>query len=136
MTTLQQTLIRDGRTEEQVHQEKILWNQIEAHRKQEEILWGQKSRIHWLKEGEKNTKFFHRTEIQRRMHNNITFINNQQGERLENHEDMEKEFKDYFQEILWEPPVNRDHAIRKITQHIPKIIMEDHNNKLLQSISL
>ena len=70
------------------------------------------------------------------MHNNIPFINNQQGERLEAHEDMEKEFKDYFQEILREPPGNRDHAIRTITRHIPKIITEDHNNKLLQSISL
>eukprot|EP00253_Pinus_taeda_P019493 PITA_19493 len=49
---------------------------------------------------------------------------------------MEKEFKDYFREILREPPGNRDQAIRKITQHIPKIITEDHNNKLLQSISL
>jgi len=136
MKALQQTLILEGRTDEQAHQEKILWNQIEARRQQEEILWRQKSRIRWLKEGEKNTKFFHRTAIQRRMHNNIAFINNQQGERLEAHEDMEKEFKDYFQEILREPPGNRDHAIRTITQHIPKIITEDHNNKLLQSISL
>eukprot|EP00253_Pinus_taeda_P031207 PITA_31207 len=133
---LQQTLILEGRTDEQAHQEQILWNQIEACRQQEEILWRQKSTIRWLKEGENNTKFFHRTAIQRRMHNNIAFINNQQGERLEAHEDMEKEFKDYFQEILREPPGNRDHAIRMITQHIPKIITEDHNNKLLQSISL
>ena len=30
------------------------------------------------------------------MHNNIAFINNSQGERLEKHEDIEKEFKEYF----------------------------------------
>jgi len=70
------------------------------------------------------------------MHNNIAFINNKQGDRLEVHEDVEKEFKDYFQEILREPPGSRDQAIRTIMQHIPKIITEDHNNKLLQSISL
>lgn len=70
------------------------------------------------------------------MHNNITSINNQHGERIEAHEDMEKEFTGYFQDILREPIGNRDEAIRTITQHIPRIITEDHNNKLLKPISL
>lgn len=65
------------------------------------------------------------------MHNNITFINNLQGERLEVHEEVEQEFKKYFQDILQEPPGCRDQAIRSPTQHIPKIITENHNNKLL-----
>lgn len=136
MCSLQQNIILEGRTEEQVNQEQILWNKIETCRQQEETLWRQKSRIRWLKEGEKNTKFFHRSAIQIRMHNNIAFINNRQGERLEAYEDMEKEFKYHFQEILKEPPGSKDHAIRTITQHIPKIITKDHNNKLLQSISM
>jgi len=76
---------------------------IEALRQQEEILWRQKSRIRWLKEGEKNTKKIHRSTIQRRIHNNIAFINNQQGERLEVHEEVEQEFKELFQDILREP---------------------------------
>jgi len=79
----------EGRTKDQAHQEQTLWTKIEAYRQQEEILWQKKSRIRWIKEGEKNTKFFHRSSIQRRMHNNIAFINNQQGERLEVHKDME-----------------------------------------------
>jgi len=70
------------------------------------------------------------------MHNNVTFINNQQGERVETHEDMEKEFTTYFQDILKEPEGNREAAIRVITQHIPCIITEDHNLKLLQPTSL
>eukprot|EP00253_Pinus_taeda_P016325 PITA_16325 len=82
MCSLQQTIILEGRTEALAHKEQILWSEIEAQRLQEEILWRQKSRIRWLKEGEKNTKFFHRSTIQRRMHNNIAFINNRQGERL------------------------------------------------------
>lgn len=65
------------------------------------------------------------------MDNNIAFINNIQGERIEVHEDMENESKNHFQDILREPLGNSDQAIRTITQHIPKIITEDHNNKLL-----
>jgi len=65
------------------------------------------------------------------MHNNITFINNQQGERLEVHEDIVQEFQEYFQDTLREPSGSRNQARQNIVQHIPKIINEDHNNRLL-----
>lgn len=61
------------------------------------------------------------------MHNNIAFIKNKQGEKLEKHEEMEKEFQAYFQEILREQPESRNQAIQKIRQLIAKIITEDHN---------
>lgn len=70
------------------------------------------------------------------MHNNIAFINNQQGERLEVHEEVAQEFRDYFQDILREPPGSRNQAIQSIVQHIPKIINEDNNNRLLKPISM
>lgn len=70
------------------------------------------------------------------MHNNITFLNNQQGEWVEAHEYIEKEITNYFKDILKEPAGNREVAIRAITQHIPRIITEEHNNKLLQPTSL
>jgi len=62
---------------------------LEERRKHEEILWKQKSRIRRLKQGERNTKFFHRTTIQRRMHNTISFIQKQGGERVEKHAEIE-----------------------------------------------
>jgi len=68
------------------------------------------------------------------MHNNIVFINNQHGECLERHEEVVKEFQDYFQDILREPLGCRNQAIQTIAQHIPKIINHDHNKRLLQPI--
>jgi len=41
---------------------------------QEETLWKKKSRIQWLKEGEKNTKFFHRSAIDHKGANKILRI--------------------------------------------------------------
>eukprot|EP00253_Pinus_taeda_P023386 PITA_23386 len=59
-----------------------------------------------------------------------------QGERLEKHEDIEKEFKEYFQEALKEQTGSRSAAIRSVTQHIPKIITKDHNQNLLKPVSM
>ena len=73
MNKIQQTIIMEGRTETLSEQEKLLQIQIIEREKQEETLWKKKSRIRWL-EGERNTKFFHRTTIQRRMHKNINHI--------------------------------------------------------------
>jgi len=67
MCSLQQNIILEGRIDEHAQQEQTLLTAIEECRQQEEIPWRQKSRIQWLKEGEKNTKFFHRSNIQRRM---------------------------------------------------------------------
>ena len=70
------------------------------------------------------------------MHNNIAFLNNGQGERLEDHADIEKELKGYFNTILQEPEGDRNQAIQIVTQHIPKIITDDHNTMLLKPITL
>jgi len=65
-------MILEGRSEELSQKEQITENKILERDQQEETLWRQKSRVRWLKEGEKNTKFFHKTTVQRRMTNQIT----------------------------------------------------------------
>lgn len=114
-----------------MEQEKHLRSQIEERNRQEEILWKQKSRIRWLKEGERNTKFFHSTTIQRRMHNTITFIQKQDGGRVEKHTEIEQEFINHFKEVLQEPQIDRRLEIEEITQLVPKVITEEHNQLLL-----
>lgn len=79
MKRIQQRIIREGRSEELVKQEQAIEDQILDRAQQEETLWRQKSRIRWLKDGEKNTKFFHKTTVQCRMHNLISHIQNEQG---------------------------------------------------------
>ena len=103
MATLQQKIILEGYTDQHLEKEQQLRMQMEERAKQEEILWKQKSRIRWLKEGEKNTKFFHRSTIQRRMNNNITFIKNTEGEKVEEHEQIEQVLLNHFQAMHQEP---------------------------------
>eukprot|EP00253_Pinus_taeda_P024057 PITA_24057 len=136
LKSIQQRLILEGRTEELAHKEQEMEGKLQEQEQQEEVLWRQKSRIRWLKEGEKNTKFFHRTTIQRRMHNQISQVINAQGEKLETQEDIEKEFLHYFKEMSQEPHLNRDEAIDNITRNIPRLVSEEQNSLLLKPISL
>eukprot|EP00253_Pinus_taeda_P017843 PITA_17843 len=131
---LHQEIINAGHTETTLERERHITSQLEERRKQEEIYWRQKSRIRWLKEGERNTKFFHRTTVQRRMHNQIPFILNQEGTKVEEHEQIEKVLLNHFKQVHQEPLVDRLRAIRKITSNIPKLINEQHNDILMKPI--
>ena len=66
METIQQEMILNGRTNNLVEEENTIQKKLEERYTLEEFLWRHKSRIQWLKEGEKNTTFFHRSMIQRR----------------------------------------------------------------------
>ena len=56
--------------------------------KKQEIYWVQRSRISWLKHGDKNTKFFHSKATQRRKKNHISGIQNSQGQWVEDLEEV------------------------------------------------
>ena len=48
--------------------------------KEEELYWSQKSRNRWLKEGDKNTAFFHLSVMAKRKRNRISLLQKSNGE--------------------------------------------------------
>jgi hypothetical protein len=65
--------IEEGRqlTEEEKARRRRISREVEASILQEEICWRQKSRVRWLKEGDKCTKFFHLVANANRRNNSI-----------------------------------------------------------------
>jgi hypothetical protein len=102
---------------------------------QEETLWCQNSRIRWLKEGERNTKFFHRKTIARRSHKKILKIRDQDGIERESHKEIENTLVNHFQGIAQEPNQDKTEAIQRIIHHIPKLVTEDQNVSLRKPIA-
>eukprot|EP00253_Pinus_taeda_P009857 PITA_09857 len=70
------------------------------------------------------------------MHNNITHIQNEQGIKVENHEEIESTLVNYFKQMHQEPNCDRTQAIEEITRNIPKLISEEHNQMLLRLIDI
>eukprot|EP00253_Pinus_taeda_P001856 PITA_01856 len=136
MEELQQMDILEGIQEERIKEEGMTLNQLEERRKQEEILWKQKSRVQWLREGERNTKFFHKVMVQHRQRNRIFSIKNQEGQRVLQHEEIEKVLVNHFKDILREPQANRSDAIAKISREIPNVVTRDQNLALMRKITM
>jgi hypothetical protein len=136
MGEIQQRIREQGLTDDLKDQEIRVNQKLEDRKKQEEILWKQKSRVLWLKEGECNTKFFHRTAIQRRHSNKITHLISDEGETIHSHADMEKTLIKHFQDLLTEPIQDRQEAIQKITRHVPALVTQEQNAALLRPFTI
>ena len=53
-------------------------------------MWKQRSRIKWLREGDKNTNFFHRKATWRRNKNKIVKLKREDGSWADNREQIHK----------------------------------------------
>ena len=86
-------------SKEALEEEASLMMELEEWQTREELRLKQKSRELWLKEGDKNSKFFHASTLIRRRRNNISEIKLENGERIYGREDIEKYFEDHFNEL-------------------------------------
>jgi hypothetical protein len=132
---LQQTFISGLRTPDLMKEEAELQVELDEWKKQEEIMWRQKSRVQWLKEGERNTKFFHRAVVHHRYINRITQLEDAQGNPIREHKLIAGELNSYYKELLMETNENREDAIQKITRHIPKLVTQEQNEALMRPIT-
>ena len=72
---------------------------VEAY-KEEELFWQQRSRIQWLKCGDKNTGFFHAATKQRRLINSLSVIETEDGSEVYEEEQICTVISDYFNKIF------------------------------------
>ena len=97
---------------------------------QEEIFWRQKSRVEWIKEGERHTRFFHKSTMDHRSHNRILKLKYTQGKQLNTHKEKESDLVLNFQGIAEEPLIDRSQFINEFTKHIPKLVTREDNYHL------
>ncbi|XP_074282749.1 uncharacterized protein LOC141607292 [Silene latifolia] len=88
------------RTESNVKERRKIKKKIARLINQEEQFWQQRSRVLWLKDGERNMAYFHRMVRQRKQKNYIKLITDDQGRKFETQEGIKRVAVDYFAKLF------------------------------------
>ena len=94
---------------------------------EEELYWGQRAKAHWLKEGDRNTKFFHAHASERRKQNTIMGIWDEHGRWCEEKESIAQATVAYFKNIYTTTSPTR---VEDVVVTIPTRVSEDMNESL------
>ncbi|XP_048608697.1 uncharacterized protein LOC106363524 [Brassica napus] len=100
--------------------------------KSEEMFWKQKSRVFWLREGDRNTKFFHALTKQRRARNKITQLVDEDGNIVEDDEGLVVIATSYFRQIF---ESSDPEEIEEALAHVPTTITGAMNDDLTAPVS-
>lgn len=75
----------------------------------EEIYWKQRSMADWLREGDKNTKYFHHKASARKRKNKIWGVEDKDGKWTEDTQEVEREFCDFYYNLFTTSCPSQDH---------------------------
>ncbi|XP_075473722.1 uncharacterized protein LOC142504799 [Primulina tabacum] len=98
----------------------------------EETFWKQRAKAYWLKDGDMNSKFFHKTATSRRESNKIKKLTDENGNSIEQTDDLCEVVKKYFTELFSPILANSDLVISKVTP----VISEAENRDLLSPFKI
>ncbi|XP_024015975.1 uncharacterized protein LOC112089224 [Eutrema salsugineum] len=102
--------------------------------REEEMLWQQKSREKWHKDGDKNTKFFHALTKQRRARNRIVSLKDSSGHLVENARGIGKVVSTYFQDLFSssihsDPENSLRFNTEKVSDNTNQLLLKDPSEK-------
>lgn len=99
----------------------------------EEIFWMQKSRLNWLRSGDRNTKFFHAVTKNRRAQNRIKSLVDDEGNEWFVDGDLGRVAEKYFKSLFSSEDVGLDSVE---WNEMLGIITPEQNNNLMRPVSL
>ncbi|XP_072062105.1 uncharacterized protein [Arachis hypogaea] len=99
--------------------------------RQEEKYWGQRSRLKWLKWGDKNTTFFHATTIQRKDRNRIERLKNSVGQWVQGGDEILKLAEEHFPKLFTS---EKRESLQECIRKIPRKVTNEMNEEILGNI--
>jgi hypothetical protein len=127
LSDLREGLARQGPSEE----EGAIVQRLTELYGREEVMWRQRSRIQWLAEGEKNTRFFHLRACQRKKRNKITRLVRHDGTATEDAEEMASMTRDFYEQLYTSEGVAN---MGEVIDVIPQKVTAEMNDQLMKPI--
>jgi exonuclease III len=116
-------VIQKGAVGNNREEEKTLRGEIDGLLEQEEIKWRQRANEEWLKNGDRNTKYFHACATQRRRKNMIDQILDGGGQTCNTAESIEDAFVRYYADLFTSAsPVNLEACISAINSKVTTVM--------------
>ncbi|KAG5537109.1 hypothetical protein RHGRI_024523 [Rhododendron griersonianum] len=125
-----QKQLEQGFNPECIEVEKELTRRLEDLWQKDSMFWHQRSRIKWLQMGDRNSRFFHLSTIQRRQRNQIVRLRDGSGTWRSEAKEVAGVIKAHFQ-VLYDAPPNRD--FEEILSLIDPVVTAEMNAKLVKA---
>lgn len=106
---------------------KMMQNRIDEAWKQEEVYWGQRSRVKWLNWGDRNSSFFHASTIQRRERNRIVRMKDSGVNWIEGQDEVMMEIQRHFLEVYKAEDYVGSYDLLQL---FPRLVSSDMNENL------
>lgn len=100
--------------------------------RREEVYWRTKSRIQWLRDGDKNTRFFHAQTLKRRRRNVIRGLEEDDGTWCTKETRIHDIAVDYFISLF---STDRPNTFLEILQCVPNRVGDMDNNLLTTAVT-
>lgn len=111
---------------------KEIQSQIKTLWEQEEKYWGQRSRLKWLKWGDRNSKKFHATTLQRRGRNKLLKIKSEAGVWAEGTYHILQAVEEYYSDLF---TTTGPRDIEQGVGAIPNLVPSDCNEAIHDQVS-
>ena len=98
----------------------------------EETIWRQRGKVHWYRDGDRNTKFFHARALERRKKNTILGLWNDDGLWCDSKESITDTDISYFKKIY---TTSSPTEINEVISAIPRRVTEDMNIELTKTFT-
>ncbi|KAL9677471.1 hypothetical protein QQ045_005703 [Rhodiola kirilowii] len=119
------------RTEETSKIEANMTTELDEWLEREELWWRQRSRADWLRQGDRNTAFFHQKASQRRRRNQLDCIKSQTGEACETQSEIVSVITNYFHNIFLSQVEITGERWSQELEIIPKLVSDEMNEMLI-----
>uniref|UniRef100_A0A803P9A9 DUF4283 domain-containing protein n=1 Tax=Cannabis sativa TaxID=3483 RepID=A0A803P9A9_CANSA len=115
---------------DKIHEASALQSQLDSLLYKNEILWKQRSKIHWLQAGDKNTKYFHSKATARRKTNFIRKLKCDDGRVVTSVDDISREVSSYFSDLFKSQESNSE-----ATQYLLSAINKSLDSQQIQFLN-